>query len=179
MASIFMRIVGVKPKGVATINDINGEQGWFQLQDYHWDLSRAMSIDFGSASNAEIGTLMVSPFVFTKPFDGASPYFLAWILKPGTKKVDVEVVVTKTARDGPGVDVFRFIKISGARLAAFGESASDNGHPTEHGTLIGVRVTMKDWIEDNTGDSDEDKTLVEHQEIEYHVGKGEMISGLK
>ena len=172
MASIYMRVDGVKVKGGATVEGLP-QDGWFALNSYSWGAVRQVAMDIGSGNNADSGMVAMSEVSITKELCGASEDLLSFLFSPGVEGKDVDIVFTKAARDGSGAEIYYQVGLKKARVVSYNLSGSDGSQPFESISLSYIQVDKKHRHELDGGKL-EDGGLVS-----YNVPQGKLISGTK
>ncbi|OAN17819.1 hypothetical protein A3K86_02550 [Photobacterium jeanii] len=172
MASIYMRIEGVKVEGGATVEGLP-KDGWFALNSYSWGAVRQVAMDIGNGNNADSGMVAMSEVNITKEVDGASEDLLSFLFNPGAEGKDVDIVFTKPARDGSGAEIYFQVGLKKARLVSYNVSGSDGSQPFESIALSYIQLDQKHKHEADGG------KMVDGGLVSYHVPQGKLLSGAK
>ncbi|WP_028862177.1 Hcp family type VI secretion system effector [Psychromonas aquimarina] len=172
MASIYMRIEGVKVTGGATVEGLPGD-GWFALSSYSWGAVRSVAMDIGNGTNADSGMVAMSEVNITKETDGASEDLLSFLFSPGLEGKNVEIVFTKPSRDGSGSDIYFQVKLEKARVVSYNVSGSDGSQPFESISMSYIQLDQLHWHEDDGGKMEKGGL------VSYNVPQGKMLSGAK
>ncbi|MBU2898830.1 type VI secretion system tube protein Hcp [Vibrio hepatarius] len=151
MASIFMRIDGTTPKGAATVEKINGKDGFFAIDTVSWNAVRGVGIDVGNANNADQGMVALGEINITRGCDGATPHIETFLYAPGPEGKSVEIVMTKPNREGSGADPYQITTLTGARISSYNSAGSDGSLPNESFSLTYTKISKAYYIEGEGG----------------------------
>jgi len=151
MASIYMRIDGVSPKGAATVEKIGGKDGFFAIDQLSWGAVRGVGIDVGNANNADQGMVALGEVNISRGCDGASPYLTTFLYAPGADGKTVEIVMTKPNREGSGADPYLIITLKSSRISSYNMTGSDGSLPNESLSLVYTEISKAYYIEAEGG----------------------------
>ncbi|CAH0539719.1 Hcp family type VI secretion system effector [Vibrio marisflavi] len=151
MASIFMRIDGVTPKGAATVESIGGKSGFFAIDSASWSAVRGVGIDVGNANNADQGMVALGEINVSRACDGASPYITSFLYAPGGEGKTVEIVFTKPNREGGGADPYLIVTLTAARVSSYNMGGSDGSLPSESFSMTYTIVSNAYYYEEEGG----------------------------
>ncbi|MCF1427722.1 MAG: type VI secretion system tube protein Hcp [Shewanella sp.] len=151
MASIFMRIDGYNPEGAATVEKINGKEGFFAIDTVNWGAVRGVDINVGDANNADQGMVALGEVNITRGCDGASAYLTSFLYKPGSEGKTIEIIMTKPNREGLGADPYLILTLTSARIASYNFGAYDGQLPKESFSLTYTEIAKKYYVENEKG----------------------------
>ena len=173
MASIFMRIDGVKPEGGATVESINGKDGFFAIETVSWGAVRGVGIDVGNANNMDQGMVALGEVALNRECDGASPYLTTFLYVPTSEGKLVEVLLTKPERNGNGADPYLIISLKEARISNYEMSVSNGSLPQESFNLIYTEISKSYYIEGQNGE------IKKGPEVAFNTTTAKVISAAK
>ncbi|MCE0557542.1 MULTISPECIES: type VI secretion system tube protein Hcp [unclassified Motilimonas] len=151
MASIFMRIDGVTPKGAATVEKIGGKDGFFAIDSVSWGAVRGVGIDVGNSNNGDQGMVALGEVSVSRSCDGASAHLTSFLYAPGAEGKTIEIVMTKPNREGSGADPYLILTLKKARMASYNMSGSDGSLPAESFSLTYTQISKAYYIESDGG----------------------------
>lgn len=170
MASIFMAIEGMNPEGCATVEGLDGGEGWFALDGFSWGGIRNVEMDIGNARNQDTGMVAVSGLNVTKQMDGAQAGLLSFLYSPGVGR-EVKIAVMKTGASTDGPIVYFQVKLAQARLTSYQISCSDGQKPYESMEFSYNEVTQIYNWEAESGD------ITPGDPVIFNIPMGKMLSG--
>lgn len=151
MASIFMRIDGINPKGAATVEKIGGKDGFFAIDSVTWNAVRGVGIDVGNANNADQGMVALGEVNITRGCDGATPHLTTFLYAPGSEGKTIEVVMTKPNREGSGADPYLILTMKAARMSSYNMAATNGSLPNESFSLTYTEISKAYYMEAEGG----------------------------
>ncbi len=167
MASIFMKISAagknMVPAGAATLTMLDSadesKNGWFAIDNMSWGAMRGVSIDIGNANNQDGGMVAMGEVSIARSYDGATPYLMSFLLKPGSDGKQIDIIMTKPHREGQGLSEYYRMTLEGARVANYNLSGTDGGQPAESLSFTYTKITQKCKIEDADGSLTDGQTV--------------------
>lgn len=152
MATDYMRIDGLDEiAGAATIGEIAGKKGFFVIDSMDWSAVRGVSVDVGNANSADKGIVALSDLNITREADGATPYLKTFLFAPGSEGRTVEIIMTKSARDGTGAVPYLILTLDKARIARYGLRSNGEDNLLEEFSLTYTAISAVYYTEDAGG----------------------------
>lgn len=159
MASIYMRIDGVDPKGAATIGDIGGKKGFFAIDSASWGAVRGVGVDVGNANNADQGMVALGEVNISRRSDGASPHLTTMLFAPGPEGKTVEILMTKPSREGNGADPYMILTLEKSRISNYNVMGNDGSLPSESLALTYTTLSIVYYREADGGKIEKGDTI--------------------
>ena len=169
---LYMRIEGLDPEGVGDTEDIGGRSGWFAIGEMSKAVSRDISVSVGSAANSDSGQTFMSPISVSRNADGATPYLMTYLHKPGPEGFTVNIVSTKPDREGDGQVVTCLWTLTHSRISSHSLHMTEAG-ATESITFVYTMDRYEDWYENEKGE------IVRGQTVEFDLSKAKLTSAAK
>ncbi len=169
MANVYLRIDKLEEvKGSATLEDIGGKKGWMPVDHMNFGLSRDINIEVGAATSGEMGSFSFSNIEVSRDCDGASAYLQTLFFAPGADGKTIELIVTKSDREGKGMVPSLIITLTGARLSHYSLAASER--PAENFSIAYVTVSIKHYLEEADG------TIKQGDTVGFDLAKATLTS---
>ena len=154
MADTYLSISTIEKKdlnaGAATIPKINNKDNWISIDSVSFGFGRSISMDVGNVSNAEVGVPSISEISISHTLDGASPALQTAFFAPEEKGAKIFILMTKTKRDGSGVQPAMEIALESARISSYSFGGA-NGSGQESLTISFTKITCSHFVEDENG----------------------------
>ena len=167
MANTFMRIDKIDDfKGMASIKEVGGKKGLFPIDTFNYGFSRSINVDIGSAGDAETGVPSLSDISMTRPDDGASAVLQTLFFSPGKVGKTMEIVVTRTATDGKGLQPTQVITLEEARISSYSA-----GNGSCDSTIAFTTISIAHYFEGTGG------TVEKSDTVKFNLKDGQLSSG--
>ncbi|WP_261843490.1 Hcp family type VI secretion system effector [Aliamphritea ceti] len=152
MASDYMRIEGINTiEGAATIGEISGKKGFFAIETINWHASRGVSVDVGNANSSDKGIVALSDINISREADGATPYLNTFLFSPGPDGKNIDILLTKSARDGTGSIPYLIITLEKSRISSYTIHNEADDKVTEKISLTYTSISTTYYSEDIGG----------------------------
>ena len=167
MANSYMRIDGIDDfKGMASIKEISGKKGLFPINSFDFGFSRSIFVDVGSAGDAETGIPVLSDLTITRDEDGAAALIQTLFFAPGKQGKIIELVSTKTANDGKGLQPTQMITLEEGRISSYNSSGGSSTL-----CIAYTSISITHYYETESGSVEKTDT------IKFDLRSGQLVSG--
>lgn len=171
MATTYMRIDKLDSiKGAASVEEINGKKGFMKIDTVSWGMSRHIYMDVGANKNPDSGSFAFQDVSVARTSDGASAYLTTFFFAPGDKGRTVEIMFTKTNRNGDGLVPSLIITLSDARVSNYQLSGGSGGETMESFSLFYSQYEMVYYSEDENG------KIVKDNTVKFDLGAAKLLS---
>ncbi|AFU98105.1 Hcp family type VI secretion system effector [Simiduia agarivorans] len=132
--AIYMNFNGNSPAGNVTAE---GYANWIELDNFHFGVGRAITMEAGAMANREATRPSLSEVTVTKPLDAASGgLFKASVTGDEGVKVEIHVVQTGANK----VEKYATYTLEDVIIASYSVSASTGGAPVESISLSFAKI---------------------------------------
>ena len=167
MANTYMRIDKIDDfKGMASIKEVGGKKGLFPIDSFNYGFSRSINVDVGAAGDAETGLPSLSDISVSRPDDGASAVLQTLFFAPGKVGKTIELVSTRTATDGKGLQPTQVITLEEARISSY--AAGDGSCSI---SIAYTSISIAHYFEGTGGNVEKSDT------VKFNLKDGQLASG--
>ena len=167
MSNTYMRIDKIDDfKGMASIKEVGGKKGLFPITSFNYGFSRSINVAVGSAGDAETGIPSLSDLSVSRPDDGASAVLQTLFFSPGKVGKTIELISTRTATDGKGLQPTQVITLEEARISSY--AAGDGSCAI---TIAYTTISIAHYFEGTGG------TVEKSDTVKFNLKDGQLASG--
>ena len=167
MSQTYMRIDKIDDfKGMASIKEVGGKKGLFPIDSFNYGFSRSINVAVGSAGDAETGIPSLSDLSVSRSDDGASAVLQTLFFSPGKVGKTIELISTRTATDGKGLQPTQVITLEEARISSY--AAGDGACAI---TIAYTTISIAHYFEGTGG------TVEKSDTVKFNLKDGQLSSG--